>query len=300
VLISAGVLLLLTNLGYLRWQSWAVLWRLWPLLLIAVGIEVLVGRRSTLGAIVSGLLILALLGGAVVTVFFAQDIPILANLARPAELHTGHVEHPLAGIERASVSIDWTSTPGYLSALRDSPNLIEGDIAYYGELIFNVNVLGDQANVTLDSHFSGTWFGPFDFGEHAEGRWDVKLSPDVPLDLALDTGSGRCQFDLSGLQVNNLVLDSGSGAVDLTLPSGNDSQARIESGSGAIAIALPENVGARVVLESGSGAFRPGERFRLIKGERDDDGVWETDNFDTAEHTVVLSIDQGSGMVSIE
>ena len=178
--------------------------------------------------------------------------------------------------------------------------MVETDFASGGLLITCYTTLGDQANVTLDSHFSGPWFGPFDFGEHAEARWDVKLSPDVPLDLALDTGSGRCQFDLSGLQVNNLVLDSGSGAVDLTLPSGNDSQARIESGSGAIAIALPENVGARVVLESGSGAFRPGERFRLIEGERDDDGVWETDNFDTAEHTVVLSIDQGSGAVSIK
>jgi len=30
VLIGAGVALLLSNLGYLPWQWWNVLWRLWP------------------------------------------------------------------------------------------------------------------------------------------------------------------------------------------------------------------------------------------------------------------------------
>ena len=71
VLIGAGVLLLLSNLGFVSWESWNLVWRLWPLLLIGLGIELLVGRRSTLGAIVSGVLILCLIGGAIALVFFA-------------------------------------------------------------------------------------------------------------------------------------------------------------------------------------------------------------------------------------
>jgi hypothetical protein len=297
LLIGAGVLLLLSNMGYLPWQSWNVLWRLWPLLLIALGIDVLLGRRSTVGAIVSGLLILLLIGGAVLLVLFARDIPLLADLSQPAELRTGHAEYPLAGVERASVDIDWTSAPGYLSALSDSPNLIEADVAYRGDLIFDVVVHGDEAEVELDSRFTGPWFGPF--GGRAEERWDVRLSPNAALDLTLDAGSGRCDFDLTGLRVSDLSLDAGSGAIELALPSGSSFEARISGGSGPIAIALPEGVGARVVLDAGSGPFRPGERFRLVEGERNDDGVWETDDFRTAERTIVLQIDQGSGPISI-
>ena len=48
----------------------------------------------------------------------------LTNLAR---LPTGHVEYPLAGVERGSVYIEWTNLPGCVSALRDSPRLIGGD-----------------------------------------------------------------------------------------------------------------------------------------------------------------------------
>jgi len=301
MLIGAGVLLLLSNLGYLPWQSWAVLWRLWPLLLIALGIDVLIGRRSTVGAIISGLLILLLIGGAVGVVLFAKNIPALDNLTQPVEWHSEHIEYPLADVERASVTIDWTSVPGYLSALRDSPNLIEGDVTYRGELIFDANVHGDQAYVELDSRFSssGLWFGPSDFGSREEKDWEVRLSPQVVLDLNLDAGSGSCDFDLTGLQVSDLFLDVGSGSIDLALPPGHTFETRIDGGSGSLTIVLPESVGARVVLDSGSGSFRPDERFRLVEGERDDDGTWETGNFHTAEHTIVLSIDQGSGSISI-
>jgi len=299
VLIGAGVVLLLSNLGYLPWQSWNVLWRLWPLLLVALGIDVLIGRRSMVGTIVSTLLILLLIGGAVAVVLFAQNIPALVEMTGPVEWRTEHIEYPLKDMERASVAIDWTSAPGYLSALHDSPNLIEGDVAYRGQLIFDVDMRRSQADVKLDSRYSGPWFGPFDFYNREKDRWDVKLSPRVSLDLTLDAGSGPCDFDLTDLQVSDLFLDGGSGPIDLALPSGSTFEARIDGGSGPITIILPESAGARVVLDSGSGPFRPDERLRLVEGKRGDDGVWETDSFRTAEHTILMEIDQGSGPINI-
>ena len=299
VLVGAGILLLLSNLGYVPWQSWNVLWRLWPLVLIALGIDVLIGRRSTIGAIVSGLLILLLVGGAVVLVLFAQEIPPLANLTPSAELRTEHVEYPLAGVERASVTIDWTSAPGTLRALRDSANLVEGDVAYRGELIFDVDRRDDQVDVRLDQRFSGPWVGPLEITRNVADRWDVALSPDVPLDLTLDAGSGTYDFDLAGLQLDELALDAGSGPVEMTLPSGSTFVSHIDAGSGPLTIAVPKDVGVRVVLDSGSGAFRPDGRFRLVEGERGRDSVWETDDFDEAEYTIEMMIDQGSGSVSV-
>ena len=301
LIIGAGVALLLSNLGYLPWASWNILWRLWPLLLVAMGVDLLIGRRSVVGAIVSGVLILALVGGAIALASFAESIPQLAEMAEPVEWQTAHVEHPLNDVKRASVLIDWTSLPGTLGALSDSSNLIEGDIVYRGELIFDVSERGDGADVKLDTFFSGPWWGwPPNFGNDPSSTWVVKLSPKVPLDLTLDAGSGRCDFDLSGLQISGLVIDAGSGAIDLNLPADSSFEARIDGGSGRINIVLPAGVGARVVLDSGSGAFRPDGRFEMVSGERGDDSVWETENFDTAEYTIELEIDQGSGAISIE
>jgi hypothetical protein len=304
VIIGVGVALLLSNLGYLPWASWNILWRLWPLLLIALGIDLLIGHRSILGAIVSAVLILALVGGAIALAFYAPSIPQLTELAQSPgwpEWRTAHVEQSLEGVERASVTIDTGSVPCVLSELSDSPNLIEGDITYRGTLIFDAPVRGGKADVKLDTYFTGPWWGwSPDFGAAPDAAWDVKLSPKVPLDLNLDTGSGHCDLDLSGLQVDSLVVDSGSGAVDLTLPADSSFDCTIDAGSGRLAITLPAGVGARVVLDSGSGAFRHDERFKMVSGKRGDDSVWETNNFSTAETTIELEIDQGSGALVIE
>ena len=299
VFIGAGVLLLLSNLGYLPQESWSVIWGLWPVLLIALGIDVLIGRRSTFGAIVGGLLILTLLCGVVGIALFARNVPDWVEIPRSPVMHVRHIEYPLGSVEQATVDIDWTSVPGSLGALRDSPNLIEGDVAYRGDLIFDVYVQDDRADVDLDSYFSGPMPWSFGYGGRRDHRWDVELSPNVSLDLVLDAGSGSCDFDLRDLRVGELVLDAGSGSIDLTLPSESTLDGRIDGGSGSIVITLPEGVGARVVLDSGSGSFHPDERFRLVDGERNDDGVWETDDFDSAEYTVELSIDQGSGSIRI-
>jgi hypothetical protein len=299
--IGAGVALLLSNLGYLPWASWNILWRLWPLLLIALGIDLLIGRRSVVGAIISAVLILALVGGAIVLALYAPSIPQLAKLAQSPEWRTTHVEQSLEGVEHASVTIDTGSVPCLLSKLSDSLNLIEGDITYRGTLVFDALVRGGRADVKLDSYFTGPWWdwSP-GFGPAPDAAWDVRLSTQVPLDLNLDTGSGRCDLDLSSLQVNSLIVDSGSGAVDLILPSDRSFEARIDAGSGRLAITLPTGVGARVTLDSGSGAFRPDDRFEIVSGEHGDDSVWETKNLSAAETTIELEIDQGSGALVIE
>jgi hypothetical protein len=121
----------------------------------------------------------------------------------------------------------------------------------------------------------------------------------VSLALDLNTGAGRCDLDLTALRVSDLFLAVGSGPIDLVLPSDSTFDAHITGGSGWLNITLPQNVGARVTLESGSGVFRPDERFLLVEGERDGDGIWETGNYATAEHTIELAIDQGSGRIMI-
>ena len=298
-LIGAGVLLLLSNLGHIPWSSWSLVWRLWPVLLIALGVEVMVGRRTMAGALFSGLMMVIIIGGAVVLILFAQRIPILSEMAQPAEWRISEVEHALDDIEQAHVYVNWDSPPGHLSVLEDSTNLIEARIAHSGELVFDVNARGGKADVRLEQRNTGPGIPWRPFSDE-EARWDVYLSPRVLLDLDLDSGSGRCIFDLTELQLEKLFLDSGSGAVDLMLPGTRSFKATINSGSGAVRITIPERVGVRVELDSGSGAFRPDARFGLVSGETDGDSIWETDNWDKAEIQIELTIDQGSGRVVIE
>ena len=80
--------------------------------------------------------------------------------------------------------------------MSDSNTLIEGDLIYQGELIFDVDSRDDVADVNLDTRLVNNWgFSPFQGGQRAE--WEFGFTPEIPLDLHLDSSSGRCDFDLS-------------------------------------------------------------------------------------------------------
>ena len=298
VLIGIGVLLLLTNLGLFPESGWDVLWRFWPVALVALGLDVLIGRRSLGGAIAGGVLILILVGMVIGVAFFAEQIPALVDLAQPAKLQFKHVEYPIEKVESAKVTIDWNSAPGYLSALEDSANLIEADIDYHGELAFRVANTNGRTEVVLDSYFEGVTFGQWDFDDR-DAKWDVQLNPGVTYDLWMDTGSGSCDFDLSRLRIGYLNFDGGSGSIAMKLPATSSFSGDLNTGSGSVNLILPDGVGMRVRLISGSGSFQPDERFDLVSGERDDDGVWETENYASADYKIDLTIDQGSGSIRI-
>lgn len=46
LLIAAGVILLLNKLEHLPWTVWDLLGKLWPILLIALGLDILFGRSA--------------------------------------------------------------------------------------------------------------------------------------------------------------------------------------------------------------------------------------------------------------
>ena len=88
MLISLGVLLLLSNLGIVAWSTWNLLWRFWPLVLVAIGIDIIFGQRSVFGAIISAFLVLILIAVVAGAVFFADQLPFLDNLSGDASWQT--------------------------------------------------------------------------------------------------------------------------------------------------------------------------------------------------------------------
>ncbi|MDH7487792.1 MAG: DUF5668 domain-containing protein [Anaerolineae bacterium] len=296
VLIGVGVIFLLVNLGYLQAGNvWAVLWRFWPALLILAGIDILFGSRSTVGAVISALLGLALIVAIIALIWLAPQIPALRTLTASAELRTERVSQPLEGVTEARVVMDVGSAEVTLYDLEESASLIEADVSHSGELRFDVSKRGSRAEVRLDVRRSAplSWFS----GQRE--RWNVGLSREVLYEIELDAGSGTCDLDLSGLRVADFRLDLGSGETRLKLPASGDMSCSMDLGSGGLDITLPEGMAARVELDKGSGDFRPGPRFQLVRGKERGDGVWETAGYATAANRVSMEIDMGSGLVSI-
>jgi hypothetical protein len=312
VLIGVGVIWLLANLGLLPTANLAALARLWPLLLIAAGLDLLFARRFPL---IGALLGLATVAAAILLLLAAPRL----GLANNAEVRSEQFNTPLAGASSARVMLDFWSDRASVGSLPGSENLVEVDSTHTGQVNFQSS--GDQEKTIRLSHSFNdplSWIG---IGQDL--HTDVRLSPHVPLDLSINIGSGSARLDLRDLQLSNLEIDGGSGSSGITLPAmSNPLPARVQSGSGSMDLAIPsssrvtlradtgsgsfdldipDEAAVRVeVRDSGSGSLSLPSGMAQVERSGDEEGVWETANFAGSDHQIVVTFeDVGSGSISV-
>jgi hypothetical protein len=212
LLIGLGILFLLENLGMLAWNIWEVAFRLWPLLLVAWGLELMVGRRSAWGAAVALILMLVILVGGVY---------MLAD-SDPPSASTIEVDVPLGEAREAQVTLD--PAFAYLklqSARHASQLLLEGRAApIRGEHIDQeIERSGRRVEATIRT--TGVMVVPLVrmSGDHAS--WDMQLHPGVDYDLIVDVGAkingglGHVVIYLPDDLGVKLFVDMGIGGIDV-------------------------------------------------------------------------------------
>lgn len=324
LLIAAGGYFLLRNLGWMPASlHWLALVQLWPLLLVFLGVNLIVQQAPRpLGSFLSGLVGLVAIGVFGYVLLFGAGHPLLQRMGVSEEAvgwKQDRVVFAREGVKTAVIHLNLASPGAHIAALSDSPNLIEGDIRYLGELDFGTEMRAGEADISLNTRNSPEqWLNPDNWNNENSEPWQIGLSPSVPLDLTLDGGSGSSEFDLSKLELEALALDGGSGSMNVALPGGaytvdlnggngrvaltvpeNGGQAiQVDGGSGLTILYLPDSVEARIAFHGGSGSLDTADRFELVQGDRDD-GVWETAVYGNAPHQVEITIDGGSGSVRV-
>ncbi len=331
VLIAIGVYFLLTNLGYVSGSiNWGAALQLWPLALILLGINVIVRQApGVLGGFLSALVGLAAVAIFGYVLFFSEDNAVLNRFGiepvNPVEVKTEQIEMSAKGLETAVIDINLGFSPADLYALQDSNNLIEGNISYLGDLVFDTSVTGSKATVRLDDNYSISgmnFLNPNNWSNFGEmERWEIGLNPDIATDLTLDVSAGSASLDLRDLSLTDLNVDGGAGSTEawlpggdydvyfdvsagstkLTLPGYGRQQIEVDGGAGSLTLYLPPGVEARVEVDGGAGSFSLDQsRFHQISGNEKDEGVWETDGFEADRDGLELIIDVSAGSVRIE
>lgn len=295
ILIGAGIIFLLANLGVITGNPWPILWNLWPVILIVIGLDIMFGRRSLLGGLIGAGLGLVLIAGLIVLLIAQPNLPGLNFNMGNAAMQTRHIEAPLAGVQSATVSLNYGSGSYRLYALRDSDKLIDGEVSYYGDLTFDVNAANDRADVQIESRFSGRFFGFM----MPDEKWDIGLNTQPIYNLDLNYGAGGGNADVSQLTLSGGQINGGSGPVEVRLPATGQFTLNADGGSGGLTFRVPGKMALRVEYEQGSGGLNPGARLPLVSGDRNRQAVYETENFGAASNAITLIVNGGSGSVTI-
>ncbi len=281
LLIGIGVVWLLHNLGIIERVDFGLIFRMWPIYLIMIGIDMLTGKRVPwLNALLGSL-------AAVLVIALLVFAPALGLSSAPfSDVQQEQIVAEPGAATLAEMELRFSGATTVVSALDDSPNLLEADLTYQGELEFDPGDLDDEErSIELDVS-EDLNFEPFELldrenDEQDERTWNIGLTPDLPLELEFQSGFGRTVLDLQDLELLGLDVQTGLGDVIIHLPAASQSyNTSIRSGAGSFEITIADEAAIEELdIEAGAGSFE------ILLGE---------------DVNLFASIDGGAGSFSID
>lgn len=283
ILITIGLLLLLANLGYLPFSLWEMAFRFWPLILIILGLDIIIGRYSRLGGLVMAGLWFALLAGIIWLSITTQTTRTLL---------TDTITQPLGEITRATIDLDIGFGAVTLKALdAETTDLMRGTFHHTEgvQIGKRFNVAGTEGRLTLQEERPRLFLSGM-----TETRWEVALHPKTPLTVRINGGVGNADLDLSALTVSALEVDAGIGSISVTAPQHGDVTMRLDGGVGNVHVTIPEGVAARIQVNRGIGMVHVNEA-RFPKREN----VYQSTDWERATDRINVQIEGGVGIIEI-
>ena len=292
ILIGLGVIWLLNNMGLLAWSVWETIFRLWPVLLIAVGLEIILNRFSVWGSLLALVVTVVILAGALWL--------IGANVGTGQVVPGEEVSQALGGATQAVVIIEPGVGSLHIEALPESANpsaalrtsLAEGVIRVQSKQRVRRDFAVSGNTATFSLRGEGETFGPF-IGRSDRPSWDLSLAPDVPLELEVAMGIGRADVDLTGLTVSNLKVSMGVGQTIVTLPDEGRFQVKIEGAIGETVVVIPAGMAARIHVNTGLAARG------LPASYQHQDDVYTSLGYASADNRVDLEVSQAIGQITV-
>lgn len=301
IVLFIGVVALLASLDVISF-SWHVALRLWPLLLILLGVTILPINEY----LKSGLLVLLLGMGCLLyyheakndTGFFSGSCAFSSsrcnsgsdnNTSDYSGPYLQEFSEPFGAFKYATLDVDFGA--GNFEIKPPCAELVkvksDSDFVKYD---FRAERGDDEANVTVNG--SGSNKG---LRDKLRNNLDIALN-DMPIwTVNIETGASSCDFDFSPYKVEKIDIEAG--ACDMKVRLGNqgcDTELEVESGVSNIKIEVPISMGCKIFVDSAI-TTKDFDGF-----EKKGKGVWETSNYGSAMHDITIKLDCGVSNIVVE
>lgn len=217
--------------------------------------------------------------------------------------------------------------------------LITVESRYVGKFDFVVSRREDETVVRMEPQASLSGLRGLLGGltKRANLFTEVEISPEVPVNLSVETGVGEAALDLRGLNLTQLKVDGGVGPMTahlpesldgyktyieggvgplkVHLPAENPSKIKVEGGVGPLSVVIPEDANLTLSVEGGMGPVTitlPEGTALQVKKEsgmggtqlpnglrRVKDDLFQSEDYDLADRRVTLYVEGGMGPVRV-
>ncbi len=241
VVLGLGVILLMGNLEYLPMNAWGMLIRLWPVLLVAAGLDIAMGRRysiwNTLLRLGLGLLLVAGLVWIVMTSPFGVGVKQVA------------FEQKLGGASESQISFSAPVGNIKLAGGASSDKLVSGNAGIPRNMeLKHEYVQQSNGSSSLNLAVKGTTSITTGVSSLP---WDFVLNSAIPLDLKVELAVGEIDAKLDGTKVKQVSTEMAMGKTTITLPCTQDANVSIQSAIGDVVVYIPEGCNVSINMETG-------------------------------------------------
>ena len=323
ILLFIGIVFLANTLEILDWSVWPNLFKLWPLLVISLGLS-LIFRGKSLSFLAPLIIFLGIIAGVGASY---MGISFEGEIVREAKTLSREIVIEVEKVPKTETALEAEITPEIETA-PETETTLETEVVLetkeYSEIErasieLNLDVgkltIGESTPLLYEciSQYRYKEFEPFEkysstekeaiiliyhspvikrrISNNIRNHWQLKLNNQIIYNLSVKTGAIDTDFNLSGFKVEKLYIESGASNINLVLPQ-YDSKIIIDTGVSNINIAIPKNVGATVNIDSGI-AIKDLDDF--IKRN----GTYISHNYNESEFKTEIEIDSGVSHIDI-
>jgi len=292
LLIFVGGVLLLQNAGILPASVWGDLSRLWPLVLVLGGLELLVGRRLPWLFAIGGLAIVIVALGVA-----ASSYGVLGGAHTNVATET--VPTQLQSAQQAAVTVNFGAGLLDIGPALEAPTGQLATMAFTGPPDFvpvpEYAVAGDTGRLTYEINRKGNLLALVP-GSSDEMQLEIDLARQVPItSLNIQAGATDARVDLRNLRVNNVDMEVGAARVWLGMPEAGVTTAHISGGAFQMTVEVPPGVAARIRHNGGlSGLHIDPNRFPALGDE-----INQSPDWDTATNKVDITVETGFTTIQV-
>lgn len=235
-----GFIFLWMSVGFIKWNMLFQLLRLWPLLFIIVGIDLILRRtRFNILRILTPIIVMGVSLG---LISVAQN----GNIFQPRTIEKQKISRENLSPEKSTdLSLDFYS--GKLEVSDGEGELFNADMSMpQGEEPNLVSKSFEKEDLyqIFDSSVSNYIFSPWD-NDHL---WDFRLNKEALFKLNAKTYASINEIDLSKLSVTDLNLETNFSSSRIIVAP-KSSRLNINANSSYITLEIPKKVGVKLKLE---------------------------------------------------
>lgn len=280
---GVGGLLLAGNLGFATISAWDMLSKGWPLILVGIGIDIILGRHTIARAVIGIFMALLLIGG----MFW------LADLSFPGSVRSMDFTQPYKNESSLELNIERIAGRVVVDSVKSGDDqLIDGEFSLLKNEKMEPSVERNSESAIISFDTTHNSF-PGAVWPSQNSSWKIDVNPEPELTLNSNLSMGEIRLDLRGLTVNEVNCEQAMGRSDIYVSNSKDAEYHVSAAMGEIVIRVPKGAAVTVSVDNAIGAVSFPDDYSRENGD------YSSPAYNDDEAAIKVTVDLPIGAVRI-